>query len=177
LNATQRFERDWVKPKEGRTLIVGSRLFSQRDDRRKRYADAIGIDMEDGDGVDIVLDMEEQPPEWLGKFAHIECLSVIEHSRRPWLMAVNLEELLEPDGTIYVSVPFVWRLHQYPVDNWRISPNGLRVLFKGIKWDAIRIASDRKLMPEDVKKVPSIESRDGTYLLRCETLGFGRKRA
>jgi hypothetical protein len=76
-----------------------------------------------------------------------------------------------------VSVPFVWRLHQYPVDNWRISPNGLRVLFKGIKWDAIRIASDRKLMPEDVKKVPSIESRDGTYLLRCETPGFGRKRA
>lgn len=177
MNATQRFERDWVKPKEGRTLIVGSRLFSEREDRRKRYRDSIGVDMQDGDGVDVVLDMETQPPDWLGKFAHIEVLSVIEHSRRPWLMAVNIEGLLEPEGTIYVSVPLVWRLHGYPVDNYRVAPSGLRALFEGIDWDAINIASEGELWPEDLKKIPSLTNRGATYLLRTETVAFGRKRA
>jgi hypothetical protein len=86
--------------------------------------------------------------------------------------------LLEPDGTIYVSVPLIWRLHHYPADNYRVTPSGLRALFEGIEWDAINIASDDELWPEDLKKIPSKETKQGnTYLLRTETLGFGRKRA
>lgn len=176
MSTTDRFESKWVKPKEGRTLIVGSRLFSQREDRRKRYPYAIGVDMQEGEGVDVVLDMEEFIPEWMGTFAHIEVLSVLEHSRRPWLMAANIENLLEPDGTLYVSVPLVWRLHGYPTDNWRISPQGLRNLFEGIEWSAIRIATDDELWPETQKKIPSVTIDNMPYIQRAETVGFGVKR-
>ena len=45
------FERLHVAPTAGRTLIVGSKLFSEREDRRKRYPDVLGVDMQAGDGV------------------------------------------------------------------------------------------------------------------------------
>lgn len=172
-----RFEEKFVKPRDGRVLIVGSKLYSQREDRRKRYDDAIGLDMEPGDGVDVVLDLEEEPPSWLGQFSHVECLSTIEHCNRPWLMARQIEELLLPGGTIYVSIPLVWRLHSYPQDNYRVTPNGLRHLFERIEWDAICVASDYALWPEDLKKIPCLVEKRESYLLRTETLGFGRKRA
>lgn len=172
-----RFEEKFVKPRDGRTLIVGSKLYSQREDRRKRYADAVGLDMEPGDGVDVVLDLEEKPPSWLGKFSHIECLSTIEHCNRPWLLASHTEDLLLPGGTIYVSIPLVWRLHSYPQDNWRVTPSGLRNLFPHVTWDAVNIASDYDLWPEDLKKIPSVTDKGQRYFLRCETLGFGRKSA
>lgn len=177
MNATQKFEKYHVHPLQGRTLIVGSRVFSEKEDRRGRYKDAVGIDMEAGEGVDVVLDMEEAPPHWLGTFAHIEVLSVIEHSRRPWLMAVNLESLLEIGGTLYASVPLVWRLHNYPADNYRVSPSGLRALFEGIDWEAMSIATDTELLGEDPKRIPFKVVNDRPFFQRCETLGFGRKRS
>lgn len=175
MSATTAFEKEFVRPKNGRTLIVGSRLFSSREDRRKRYADSTGVDMDPGKGVDVVLDMEEPAPEWLGKFAHIECLSVLEHSRRPWLMAANLESLLEEGGTMFISVPLAWRIHKYSGDYWRILPDGLRALFAGTEWHAIGIATDNELFPEDLKKIPSVTKGDVPYIQRCETLGFGSK--
>lgn len=177
MSPLERFESKFVKPKEGRTLVVGSRLFSHREDRRKRYADAVGIDMEPGAGVDVVLDLEEPTPEWLGTFAHIDLLSTLEHSRRPWLMAANLEKLLEPDGTIYVTVPWVWRLHSYPSDYWRMNPGAVRHLFSEIEWSAMRIATDTDLWPEDQKKIPAVMQGDVPFIQRAETCAFGRRRS
>lgn len=174
MNPIEQFERKFFRPKEGRTLVVGSRLFSHRTDRRSLYREAIGIDMEAGEGVDVVLDLEEEIPAWLGTFAHIDVLSTLEHSRRPWLMAANLERLLEQAGTIYVTVPWVWRLHNYPGDYWRINPAGLRQLFIGIEWLGIRIATDDRLWPEDQKKIPSVMSGGVPYIQRSETVAFGK---
>lgn len=175
MTPTQRFERRFFRPKKGRTLVVGSRIFSNREDRRRLYADAIGADMEPGKGVDVVLDLEEDIPEWLGTFDHIDCLSTLEHSRRPWLMAANLERLLRPDGTIYVTVPWVWRLHNYPGDYYRFNPAGLRNLFSLIEWGTICLASDNDLWPEDLKKVPAVTIKNIPYLQRCETCAFGKR--
>lgn len=53
-------------PREGRTLVVGSKCYGEKQDRRKLYADAIGIDLFDGDGVDQVHDLEQPLPKSLG---------------------------------------------------------------------------------------------------------------
>lgn len=176
MSATERFEKTIVDPKRGRTLIVGSRVFSNREDRRKRYADAVGVDLSEGDGVDVVGDVQDAAILGLGQFAHIECLSVLEHASKPWLMAANLERMLQPGGTLYISAPLTWRIHKYSMDCWRILPDGLRSLFEDIEWDAINIASDYDLWPEDLKKIPCMTDKRQAYLLRTETLGFGRKR-
>lgn len=171
-SAASIFERDFVKPKTGRTLIVGSRVYLDKEDRRKRHADAVGVDMLEGDGVDRVIDLEGELPDDLGVFDHVECMSVLEHSRRPWLMAANLERLMAPGSTIYVTVPFVWRVHSYPGDLWRMTPEAVREIFPGITWEALMLASDEL---SEGPKVKTIKQDGYPYFIRTETVGFGRK--
>ncbi len=163
------FEHLHVRPKAGRTLICGSRITSGKQDRRKRYEDAVGWDAIAGDGVDRVIDLEESVPE--ETFAHIECTSVLEHSRRPWLLAANVERLLEVGGSLYVAAPFVWKVHEYPGDYWRFTAGGIMELFPSIEWDNLIYGCDRLR-----KKVTRIMVNDFWYLARSEVFGFGRKR-
>jgi len=164
----------FVKPKPGRTLIVGSKLYPGRSDRRSEYADAVGVDMLAGDGVDVVANLEDDDAAVaLGQFAHIECWSVLEHSRRPWLLATNLERLLEPGGTIHVTVPFAWRPHGYPDDFWRFSASCLRdVLFTGIRWERLMLAQAKL---RDNGRVPVMDKGmpGEAWIARTEVLGFG----
>lgn len=171
-SSLDKFEAAFVQPKPGRTLIVGSHLYRDKEDRRLRYPEAIGVDMLDGPGVDRIIDMEEVLPDDLGQFDHIECMSVLEHSRRPWLLAANLERLMRPGATIFVSVPFCWRIHAYPSDYWRMTPEAVKAIFPGIRWEALMLASD-KLCAGPKFKV--IKQAGFPYLARTETVGFGRK--
>lgn len=177
MNATQKFEELFVRPTGGRALIVGSKVFSQRKDRRRLYSDAIGVDLEEGEGVDAVVDCETDKLLDLGKFAHVECLSVLEHALHPWLIAANIERVLSPGGSLYVSVPAVWRKHDYGGDRWRMLPGAMRALFPSIDWVAINVATERMLMDEDFKKIPSRMVDGEPFIARCETLAFGIKRA
>lgn len=172
MTPNAQFEHDHVRMRSGRTLIVGSHVYPGREDRRTLYPDVLGVDMVDGPGVDYVLDMEKPLPK-LGWFDHVECLSVLEHSRQPWLMAANIERLLLPGGTLYVAVPFCWRLHAYPSDYWRFTPEGIRALFPGIEWLAVKLASDELF---DGPKIKSVKVEDHPYFPRTETLAFGVKR-
>lgn len=173
-SALAAFERKFVRPNPGRTLVVGSHVYEGKPDRRTLYADAVGVDMIAGPGVDVVGNLEGPLTGWLRtrSFDHIECMSVLEHSRRPWLLAANLERLLKPGGSIFVSVPFVWRCHGYPDDYWRLTPNGLRSIFPGIAWESLRIASDHL---QKSSRLAAMVSGGHPYLARAETCGFGRK--
>jgi hypothetical protein len=169
------FLRKYVKPKPGRALIVGSKLYGQREDRRRAYAEAVGVDMQPGNGVDVVLDLEEDGAALtLGTFAHIECWSTLEHSRRPWLLAATLESLLEPGGTIHLTVPFAWRLHNYGAgDFWRFTPDGVRLLFPGITWVKLMFAQD-KLRENGRTPVLNKNAEVGpSWIARTEVFGFG----
>lgn len=164
------FEARYVVPQPGRTLIVGSKLFGEREDRRARYKDAVGVDMQEGHGVDRVLNLEDPLPDDLGRFDHVECMSVLEHSRRPWLLAANLQKLMRKGATIYLSVPFVWRVHDYPGDYFRFTQDGVQVLFPAIKWHRMANASDVLKMNNTV---PTIDEYGHPYMARTEVLGFG----
>lgn len=165
------FERLYVRPKEGRTLIVGSQVYGDKEDRRRRYADAVGVDMQDGPGVDLVLDLEHLHD--IGTFDHVECMSVMEHTKRPWRMAHTLERLMNPGATIFCTVPFVHRVHGYPSDYWRFTPESLKLLFPSISWDVLLIGGER--MYGEQEKVSAVKKDNHPYLARCETMGFGRK--
>lgn len=164
----QHFEAEFVRPRKGRTLIVGSHVYEGREDRRLRYPDAVGVDMVPGPGVDVVADLEEACE--IGQFDHVECLSVLEHSRRPWLLAANLERLMKPGATIFLSVPFVWRLHGYPDDYWRMSPAAVRSIFPGVTWSALKLACEHLC---DGPILPGTQIGGHVYLSKTETMGFG----
>ncbi len=101
----------------------------------------IGIDMEDGPEVDVVLDLTEDfmsiDRALSGKrFNTIFCLSVLEHCRNPFLMCENITRLLNRNAVAYVSVPFSWKFHAYPSDYWRFTPEGIKVLFPDLVFDS-----------------------------------------
>lgn len=166
------FERKYVRPSRGRVLIVGSKIFPTREDRRKAHADAFGVDAEAGEGVDLVHDLEQQLPESIGKFAHVECTSVLEHCPRPWRVAEVVEDAMEVGGTILISVPFVWPWHGYPSDHFRFTAEGVQSIFPRIEWETLIYASESMTPDHSLRAIKPERLR---YFPRCEVFGFGRR--
>jgi SAM-dependent methyltransferase len=160
------------KPCKGKTLVVGSKVYGAKIDRRALYSNSVGLDMVAGFGVDIVHDLEEPLKKSLGVFQHVDCCSVLEHVRHPWVMAENIERVLEQKGTILISVPFVWRVHGYPSDYWRITPAALPILFPRIKW------RETGYITEDAEPnmAPTVNLHGQKWLQRTEVVGFGVRR-
>lgn len=164
--------RDNLPKKIGRTLIVGSHVYPGRDDRRKAYKDSIGLDMIPGEGVDCICNIEYELPN-IGKFNHIECCSVFEHSKKPWLMAEKLEYILNINGTIFISAPFAWRVHSYPNDYFRFTISGIKSLFSKIEWTFDTMTHFK----ENVDNcVPIIKVDQFPYIARSESICFGYKK-
>lgn len=170
------FENKVVRPKPGWTLIAGSKVYPGREDRRKRYEKVIGVDDLPGEGVDAVLNLET--PYILGSlsittFSHIDCISVLEHTPRPWLVAKNLEEALGEEGTIFITVPFIWREHAYPDDYWRFTKEGLKSLFTDIEWKRVCYAHH---CLQDGGKLPGKKVKGYPFYARTQVFAFGVKR-
>lgn len=170
MTPTEQFEKTYRKPRDGRTLIVGSHVYAGREDRRKHYTEVVGVDAVAGPGVDLVLNLEDTLPEGLGQFDHVECRSVLEHSRKPWLLAANLERLMVSHGTLDLSVPFVWWLHSYPSDLFRFTAEGVRSMFPGIEWKALMYANEALA---ERGKTPRKVIDGQVFIARTEVLGWG----
>jgi len=53
---------------------------------------------------------------------------VIEHVKRIWDWMKELKRLVKKDGIIIIINPVSWPYHEYPVDCWRIFPDGMKAL-------------------------------------------------
>lgn len=159
------------EPKPGRTLVVGSKVYDDKPDRRALYDSGFGIDLFEGAGVDLVHDLEAPLPASLRKFDHVDCCSVLEHVQRPWKMAENIEAALVDGGTILISVPFVWREHGYPNDYWRMTQSALDILFPTVRW-----IERRYIVGDEIKKrVPGQNDGHLRWMARAEVAAFGVK--
>lgn len=154
-------------PVTGFTLICGSKLYDGSHDRRAWYERSIGVDIEPGEGVDCVQDLHE--PFGDADFEHVDCCSVLEHVRRPWIVAANIERALVPGGTLLLSVPFIWRYHGYPHDYWRFTHEAVREIFPNIEWRELSYFANGKT----VSKAKGYELGDMKCIERCEVIGFG----
>lgn len=127
----------------GPYLEVGSKDYGSTQDIRSLFVDRgkyIGIDIEDGPGVDMLLDLTEdfeRIDEKLNgqRFGTIFCLSVLEHCENPFKMADNMTRLLQEKGKVCMAAPFSWKIHAYPNDYWRFTPEGIRRLFPKVQFD------------------------------------------
>lgn len=159
--------RDRADQFSGPFLEVGSKDYGTTQDLRSLFTEKdqyIGVDMENGPGVDVVVDLTvdfEQIDEKLGhkRFGTIFCLSVLEHCNQPFKMADHLTSLLKPDGQICLSVPFAWQIHGYPNDYWRFTPEGVKKLFPRIQFDmtqslaATSRKNDFRSLDDDLGKI------------------------
>ncbi len=129
---------DKVRPP---VLEVGSRDYGNSPNYRELLAirDYVGIDLGPGERVDVVLDLTwdaDAVDEALNgeRFNTVICQSVLEHCANPFQMCANIDRLLRPSGILFISVPFAWRIHGYPSDYWRFTPDGVKVLFPRVEF-------------------------------------------
>lgn len=90
----------------------------------------VGMDIEPGPNVDIVLPNEYEWDFPSLQFDVIISGQVLEHVRKPWKWIHSLASILKPNGIIFISAPNTFQFHPYPFDCWRIWPEGVRALFE-----------------------------------------------
>lgn len=90
----------------------------------------LGIDMQAGDGVDLVTDIHQLPDEFDGRFTGVLCSEVLEHVARPWVALPKLREAMRPGGWLIVTTLFAFPEHGFPDDFYRYSRSGLKLLLE-----------------------------------------------
>jgi SAM-dependent methyltransferase len=63
------------------------------------------------------------------KFDAVFSLSVFEHLAMPWIVAREINRVLDIGGITFHSTHFSWPVHEIPWDFYRFSDEGLKVLF------------------------------------------------
>ena len=63
-------------------------------------------------------------------FDAILCTDVLEHVAAPASVLEEFHRVLKPDGHLWITVPFIWYLHEQPYDYFRYTSHGLRFLLE-----------------------------------------------
>lgn len=93
---------------------------------RARY---IGVDAIAGPNVDVVMPSEYSLPFEDGSIDLVICGQVVEHCRNPFKLIAEVARVMKPGAELYLTAPFVWREHRYPVDTFRYLPDGFKAIF------------------------------------------------
>ena len=80
--------------------------------------------------ADIVADLNEPLPIDSEIADTIISLSVMEHLREPRVFLREAHRILKGGGAIILQVPFMWRVHEAPIDFYRYTRFGLQYLFE-----------------------------------------------
>jgi SAM-dependent methyltransferase len=83
----------------------------------------IGVDLEAGKGVDIVLGDPYSLPFDDGSIDVAVSSSCFEHAQMFWLVFIEVLRILKPSGLFYVNAPSNGAFHRSPVDCWRFYPD------------------------------------------------------
>ena len=93
--------------------------------------DYIGVDIEAGNNVDVVLD---NPYDWQEiKDNSVDVIlanQVFEHIEFPWITISEIKRVLKPRGLALIVTPAGGIEHRWPYDCWRIYPDGWQALCK-----------------------------------------------
>jgi hypothetical protein len=70
------------------------------------------------------------PGKYLGQFDVVISGQCLEHVAMPWLWIKDLAAIAKPGALIWITAPNTWEYHAYPIDCWRVWPDGMRALFR-----------------------------------------------
>ena len=79
-------------------------------------------------GITYVSDKEYDYPVKAEEYDLIISGQVIEHVKKIWLWLAELKRMVRSEGVIVIINPVSWPYHAYPVDCWRIFPDGMIAL-------------------------------------------------
>jgi SAM-dependent methyltransferase len=115
-----------------RVLEIGPDLFPSTyrvlvGDRAQVW-DTLGID--DDDRLTYPNCSVDRYPVESGSYDIVLSGNVIEHVARIWDWMPEVARLARPGGVVITVSPTSWPFHQYPIDCWRIYPDGMTALLE-----------------------------------------------
>jgi len=118
--------------KKSKILEVGSQSVNSitlRDifDKQHEYT---GIDIVDGNNVDVVQKDPIKIPFQDDTFDVVVSTSAFEHTEFFWIVFNEIIRVLKPNGVFYLNAPSNGRYHKYPVDCYRFYPDSGKALCK-----------------------------------------------
>ena len=91
----------------------------------------VGMDFEQGEGVDVVLGDPYKYPFEDNTFDVLVTSSCFEHSEMFWVSFLESLRVLKPSGVMYCNAPSSnMPYHKFPVDCWRFFPDSGKALEK-----------------------------------------------
>ena len=79
-------------------------------------------------GIDRVMPGEYEFPFAEGEFDVVLSANVIEHVRKIWRWMPECARVCKRGGVVITINPVSWPYHEYPIDCWRMYPEGARAL-------------------------------------------------
>lgn len=117
-------------PMTGAVLDIGSRDLNGTPRDLFEGWRYVGVDIEEGPGVDRVVPDESTRWAMDERFDAVLCCSVLEHVRRPWLLARIAGEQLKPGGRLLFTAPQSWPTHHHPIDCYRFEAEGMETMLQ-----------------------------------------------
>jgi len=104
----------------------------------------VGVDMEAGDNVDVVLKRAYQWDELPDHFCEVLISGqTFEHIEFPWLTMGEMARVLKPGGILCIIVPSMQNVHRFPVNCQNYFSDGLIALAKYAGLTALHASTDR----------------------------------
>jgi SAM-dependent methyltransferase len=109
--------------------------------------DYTGLDLIPGPGVDVVSMDPYRYPFDDETFDVIISGSTMEHVQAIWRWVPELYRLLKDGGYLAICTVTCWKLHQHPLDCWRIMPDGMTYLLHeaGFRYFRVEAEGDKDI--------------------------------
>jgi len=121
-------------PENASLIELGSRARSGNSYRSlfTSISNYTGVDVRDGENVDVVTDLHVLSKTINTQYDFAFSVSVFEHLLMPWVVAVELNNVLSIGGIAYIQSHPTWPLHDEPWDFFRFSKDAWHGIFNAL---------------------------------------------
>ncbi|MBT5909792.1 MAG: class I SAM-dependent methyltransferase [Opitutae bacterium] len=106
----------------------------------------IGIDIEEGENVDLIIKDQHKWTEIIDSSIDVVISGqALEHTKYFWLIFQEIYRVLKPGGHCCIIVPSSGPEHRHPIDCWRFFPDGMKALcdYSGLRHLETRTDKDQ----------------------------------
>lgn len=127
---------------KGKVVDLGCGLQPYKQDVLDLGAEYTGVDWSSSlhhVNPDVIADLTQALPFENQSFDTILSFQVLEHLPTPQSLLEECHRILRNGGTLFLTVPFQWRVHEAPYDFFRYTRYGLEFMLKNAGFEEFRV--------------------------------------